>query len=399
MQIYDSADKSPMKILTTSIKGAELNDVRRLQALAEEIPGVINLAIDHSDFETPKFIREAVKKALDDGYAEYQPTRGFMDLRESITAKLKTKNNIDADPDTEVLVAAGTSPVVFSACRHFIEAGDEVIMVDPGFDYGSDIQLFGGIPVRVPAYQTNGFIVDPDDIRSSVTDRTKMIIINTPANPTGAVLDKAVLTEIAKIAREHNLWILSDETYEHIIFNGKKHISIGSLDGMKDRTISTYSLSMSYAMAGWDVGYVAAPQAVIDEMEKLGDHMGSRVAAVAQRVALAVMNDPRDFVRQMMKGYEKRRELVHRGLNAIEGVSCLLPEATFYAFPNFTELGLTSWNLARYLEREHNVALVPGSIFGTKGEGFLRLSFAIDPAKLKEALSCIKKGVGQLFYQ
>ena len=166
---------------------------------------------------------------------------------------------------------------------------------------------------------------------------------------------------------------------------------------MKDRTISVYSLSTSYAMAGWDVGYVVAPKAVSDEMEKLGEHMGSRVAAVVQRAALTLMNDHRNFDRQMLKEYEKPRAIVHQGLNAIEGVSCSLPASTFYAFPNFTKLGLTSWNLAKYLVREHKVALLPGSIFGTEGEGFLRLSYAIDPAKLKEAIARIKTGVGQLF--
>ncbi len=399
MQIYYGADKSPMKILTTSIKGAELNDVRGLQALAEEIPGVINLAMDQSDLETPEFIRKAVKKALDDCYAGNLPIRGFMDLREAIAAKLKAENNINADPDSEILVAAGTTPIVFSACRHLIEAGDEVIVVDPGFDYGTHVQLFGGIPVRVPAYESNGFKVDPDDIRSSVTEKTKLVIINTPANPTGTILGKTVLKEIAKIARKHNLWILSDESYEHIVFDGKKHISIGSLDGMKDRTIFTYSLSTSYAMTAWGVGYAIAPKAVIDEMGKLCEHMGTRVAAVVQRVALAEMTAPRDSIRNRLKKYQNCRALVHQGMNAIEGLSCQLPEATFYAFPNFTKLGLTSWNLARYLVREHKVALVPGSIFGTKGEGFLRLSFAIDPARLKEAIACIKKGVGQLLYQ
>jgi aspartate/methionine/tyrosine aminotransferase len=385
-----------MKITISSNQDAKITEIRELQSIAEEIPGVINLARDHSDFETPEFIREAVKKALDEGVASHIPTRGFLELREKLASKLKAENNIDADPVTDILMVTDTTPVVFSACRHLIEAGDEVIMVDPGFDYGTDIQLFSGIPVRVPAYESNGFVVDPEDIRSSVTDRTKMIIINTPANPTGAVLDKTVLKEIANIAREHDLWILSDETYEQIVFDGNKHTSIGSLDGMKDRTISVYSFSTSYAMIGWEVVYVVAPQAVIDEMEKLDEHMGFQVAAVVQRVALAVMNVRRDFVRKMVKEYEKSRAIVHRGLNAIEGVSCLLPVSTFYAFPNFTKLGLTSWNLAKYLMREHKVALVPGSIFGTKGEGFLRLSFASHPATLKEAISYIEKGVGQL---
>lgn len=386
-------------MLKTNIQGEEQRRLRNLIALAEEIPGVINLANDQFDFEMPEFIREAVKKALDDEYTDYLPTRGLMILRAAIAAKVKTANNIDTDPDTEIIVTSDTIPIVFSACHHFIEPGDEVIVVDPGFDYGIHIKLLGGIPVKVPAYEANGFKVDPEDIQASVTDKTKLIIINTPANPTGVILEKTVLKEIVKIAREHDLWILSDESYEHIIFDGKKQISIGSLDGIKNRAISVYSLSASYAMNERGAGYVVAPKTVIDVIEKLCDHVGSRVATVTQRAALSTISAPRNFVHKLLKEYEERRAMVHQGLNAIEGVSCLLPASTFFAFPNFTKLGLTSWNLAKYLVREHKIALAPGSIFGINGEGFQRLCFAIDSDKLKEAISSIKKGVGQLLDQ
>jgi aspartate/methionine/tyrosine aminotransferase len=386
-----------MKITTTGIQDPKQADVRRLQALAAQNPGVINLSGDHPNLETPDVIRETFKKALDNSYASNLPARGCMDLREVIAVKLKAENNIDAQPDTEILVATETMPIVFSICQYLIETSDEVIMVDPGFNYGTHIQHFGGIPIRVPAYEANGFKVDPEDIRASVTDKTKLIILNTPANPTGAVLDKTVLKKIAEIACENNLWVLSDESYEHIIYDGNKHISIGSIDSMKDRTISIYSFSTSYAMTGWEVAYVVAPKAVIDKLEELGEYIGSRVSAVAQRVALTAIKTHRRFFHKMMRECEERRAIIHRGLNAIVDVSCRLPASTFYAFPNFTKLGLTSWNLAKYLVREHKVALLPGSIFGSKGEGFLRLSFATDPAKLKEAISCIKQGVGQLF--
>ena len=388
-----------MKIPTTNIQCANQTGIRDFHAFAEEMPGVINLAIDHSDFETPTFIREAGKKTFDSGTAGYLPARGLLDLREAIAAKLKAENNIDANPVTEILVTAGTTPIVFSICQHLIEAGDEVIVVDPGFDYGNHIQLFGGMPIRIPAYESNGFKVDPEDIRSSVTDRTKMIIINTPSNPTGAILSEPELREIAEIVQENDLWILSDETYEHIVFDGNKHISVGSLDGMQDWTISAYTLSISYALTGWRVGYVAAPKNIIDAMAKLKEHMICEVAAVAQRVASAALTGPQDCLRAILLEYENRREVVHKGINDIDGISCQLPEATFYAFPNFSKLGLTSWNLAKYLMREHKVLLAPGSIFGTNGEGYMRLSFAIDPAKLKKALAFIKKGVGQLLYQ
>jgi aspartate/methionine/tyrosine aminotransferase len=347
--------------------------------------------------DPPEFIREAVAKALDDGFAANLPARGFKDLREAIAAKLKTENNIDAEPATEILVVTDTTRIVFCVCQYLIEAGEEVIIVDPGFNYGTQIELFGGKPVRVPAYESNGFRVDPEDIRASVSDKTKLIILNTPANPTGAVLDKTVLEEITRIALEYDFWILSDEACEQILYEGKKHVSIGSLDGMKDRTISAFSLSTSYAMAGWEVGYVTAPKEIIDEIEKLGEHMGSRVAAIAQRVALSALTGHRDFFLNILEKIVKNRVMVHQSLNSIEGVSCSLPASTFYAFANFSKLGLTSWNLVNYLLREYKVAMVPGSIFGINGEGFLRLTFAVDPAKLKEALVRIKKGVGQLF--
>lgn len=388
----------PMKITETNIQRANQRGIHELLLVAQEIPGVINLAGDQADIDAPEFFREAVAKAFDDESAATLPARGLMDLREAIAAKLRVENDIDAQPGSEILVAADTTPALFSVCQHLIQAGDEVIMLDPGFNYGTQIELFGAQPVRVPAYESNGFRVDPEDMRASINKQTKLIILNTPANPTGAVLDHAVLKDIAKIAFEHDLWVFSDEAYESIIFDGSKHTSIGSLNGMKDRTISIHSLSTSYAATGWDVGYVVAPKAVIDEMEILNEHMGTGATAVAQQVLLAAIRVRRELVPELLKEYEKHRAMVHRGLNAIEGVSCPLPASTFYAFPNFTKLGLTSWNLASYLLREHNVALFPGSIFGTKGEGFLRLNFAIDSARLKEAISLIKKGVGQLLH-
>ena len=194
----DGIDRSAMKLVTTSIQIEKQSDLRDLQVLAEEIPGVINLAMDQSDFGTPEFIREAVNKALDDRYASNLPVRGFMDLRVAIAAKLKAENNIDADPNTDILVAVGTTQIVFSVCRLLIGSSDEVIMVDPGPNYSTHIRPFGGIPVMVPIYEANGFKADPENIRTSVTNKTKLIILNTPANPTGAIMDEKVLDEVRR---------------------------------------------------------------------------------------------------------------------------------------------------------------------------------------------------------
>jgi aspartate/methionine/tyrosine aminotransferase len=205
-------------------------------------------------------------------------------------------------------------------------------------------------------------------------------------------LDADILQAIAQLALEHDLYVLADEPYEHILFDGHQHISIGSFDGMAERTISAFTLSKSYAMTGWRVGYAVAPPAIIDEMEKLMEHMVSGVTAVAQRAALAAIEAPQDCVREMVATYAKRRQVIYEGLNAIDGIRCLEPESTFYAFPNITSCGLSSWDLAKYLVREHKVAVVPGSIFGQGGEGYVRLSFAAGIEQLTEGIDRIRRG-------
>lgn len=370
--------------------------IRVMFALADEIPGVVNLGIGQPDFDTPEFIRAAAKEALDQGYTRYPPARGFPDLREAVAEKLGRENGIVADPATDIFISVGAMQAIFNTILHLVEPGDEVIVVDPGYDYYSQIGLFGGVPVRVPAREENRFEVDPDEVKAAVSAKTKLIILNSPANPTGAALDESQLREIAAIAQERHIFVLSDEAYEHIVFDGRRHISIASFDGMKGLTISAFTLSKSYAMTGWRVGYVTGPKFIIDEMEKLMEHQVSGVTAVAQRAALAAITGPQDCVRQMLREYESRRALVHEGLNEIEGISCLKPQGAFYAFPNISKLGLSSWDLARHLVREHKVALVPGSIFGRNGEGYLRLSFGASEPELREGLARINAGATAL---
>lgn len=374
----------------------EWSGIRIMFALADQIPDVVNLGIGQPDFDTPEFIRDAAKQALDEGYTRYPPAKGFADLRRVIAEKLKTENGIDADPDTEVYVAVGAMQVIFNTCLHMLNSGDEVIVIDPGYDYYSQIRLFGGVPVPVAVHESNRFKVDPADIRAAITDKTKLMIVNTPSNPTGAIFDEQILRAIADLAIQNDIWVLADEPYEHILYDGHRHVSIGALEGMAERTISAFTLSKSYAMTGWRVGYTTAPKAIIDEMEKLMEHMVSGVTAIAQRAALAAISAPRDCVREMVATYDKRRHLVHEGLNAIDGIRCLKPESTFYAFPNISSTGLSSWDLARYLVKEHKVAVVPGSIFGSAGEGYVRLSFAAGMDQLREGIARIARGVAAL---
>ena len=384
------------KHLSARTHAVEWSGIRIMFALADEIPGVVNLGIGQPDFDTPEFIRDSAKRALDEGYTRYPPAKGFADLRQAIAAKLERENNIIADPDTDIFVAVGAMQVIFNTCLHLLDKGDEVIVVDPGYDYYSQIRLFGGVPVTVPAREANRFKVDPADIKAAITHKTKLMIINTPSNPTGAIFDEEILREIARMALAHDLVVLSDEPYEHILFDGHQHISIGSFEGMAERTISAFTLSKSYAMTGWRVGYTVAPPALIDEMEKLMEHMVSGVAAVAQRAALSAIEAPQDCVREMVATYDKRRQIVYEGLNAVDGIKCLKPESTFYAFPNIKSFGRSSWDLAKYLVKAHRVAVVPGSIFGKGGEGYLRLSFAAGIEQLQEGIARIKRGAEAL---
>lgn len=376
--------------------GVEWSGIRVMFELADQITDVVNLGIGQPDFDTPEHIRKAAKEALDQGYTRYPPAKGFADLRDAISRKLAAENGIHADPESEVFVAVGAMQVVFNTMLHLIDEGDEVIVLDPGYDYYSQIRLFGGVPVAVPVVEEDGFRVDPERVRNAVTDRTRLLVVNTPSNPTGAVLDRDILEELGAIAEEHDLWVLSDEPYEHIMFDGREHVSIASLPGMRKRTISAFTLSKSYAMTGWRVGYAAGPAPVIDEMEKLMEHMVSGVAAVAQRAALAAITGPQRPVADMLDAYTERRRIIHSGLNAIEGVRCIEPEATFYAFPNISALGLDSWGFAKQLVRTERVAVVPGPVFGPRGEGFVRVSFAADSAQLEEGLARFAAGAARL---
>lgn len=381
------------KLFAKRNAGVEWSGIRIMFAMADKIEGVTNLGIGQPDFDTPVHIRDAAKRGLDQGYTRYPPAAGFQDLREAVAKKVERENKLQADLDSEVFISVGAMQGIFNVMLHLVNQGDEVMVVDPGYDYYSQIRLFGGVPVRVAVKEENLFKIDPEDVKKAVTPKTKAIILNTPSNPTGAVFDRQSLEQIATICKEHEIMVISDEPYEHILFDGNEHVSIGSFDGMKDLTVSIYTLSKSYAMTGWRVGYVVANKAIIAEMEKLMEHMVSGVTAVAQRAALAAITDSQDCVKQMVQRYAKRRELMYNGLNNIKGISCIKPESTFYAFPNISSFGLSSWDFAKYMVKEHKLALLPGSIFGKNGEGFARLSFATSSRNIETALEKLEKGI------
>lgn len=382
--------------LSDRLKAVEWSGIRKMHAMADGMDDVINLGIGQPDFDTPAHIIQAAKDALDAGFTRYPPARGFADVRAAIAAKLKRQNALDVDPDKHVMVTVGAMQVVFNTMLNHIEPGAEVIVMDPGYDYFSQIRLFGGTPVSVPLREENAFRLDPKDLSAAITERTAMIVVNSPSNPTGAVFDRATLEAIATIAKDHDLLVFSDEPYEDLCFDGREHISIASLPGMFDRTVTAFTLSKTYAMTGWRVGYVVGPEPVVDEMEKLMEHLVSGVTAVSQRAALAAISGPQDCVADMMEAYARRRDIVDEGLNAIPGISCCRPDATFYAFPNIKATGLKSWDLAEHLLRTQKVITIPGPIFGPQGEGYIRISFAVPDDQLREAIDRIAAGIASL---
>ncbi len=225
--------------------GVEWSGIRIMFALADQVDGVVNLGIGQPDFDTPEHIRDAAKIGLDQGFTRYPPAAGFQDLREAVAKKVYEENKLVADPESEIFISVGAMQGIFNIMLHLVNKGDEVIVVDPGYDYYSQIRLFGGVPVRVAAKEENAFKIDPKDVKAAVTSKTKAIILNTPSNPTGAVFDRKILEQIATICKEHQIMVISDEPYEHIMFDGNEHLSIGSFEGMKDLTVSIYTLSKS----------------------------------------------------------------------------------------------------------------------------------------------------------
>lgn len=364
--------------------------IRVMYDRASGVKDATHLEVGEPDFQTPSHIVEAAKKALDEGYTHYTPNRGYKDLRESIARKLWKENRIDANPESEILVTVGAMQALSMSILCTVNPGDEVILPDPSYtNYEGQIVFADAIPVPVEDKEENEFKLMPEDVEKAVTKRTKMIMVNTPANPAGAMMDKADLEGIAGIAERYDLLVLSDEAYEKLVYDGAKHYSIASLPGMKERTISLFTFSKTYAMTGWRIGYIVSNKEIIDEMAKVQEYYVSCASAVSQRAALAALEGPQDCIKEMVEEYEKRRNFLHKELNKIDKISCIKPKGTFYVFPNISKTGLRSQEVANLLLEKGKVVTSPGIAFGKYGDNFLRLSFATAMNQLKEAVKRI----------
>ncbi len=366
------------------------------QARSLEAQGrtVIHFEIGEPDFDTAPHIVEAGVSAMRDGFTHYGPAAGLPQLREALAANLARTRHLDWATPAGIVITPGAKPVLFYTILALVDEGDEVIYPDPGFPiYRSMIDYVGGKAVGLPLKSERAFRLDPAELEKRITPRTKLLILNSPQNPTGSVLDSDDLDQIARLAVEHNLFVLSDEIYSQLLYSGS-HDSIGNRPGMAERTIVLDGFSKSYAMTGWRLGYGLMPEWLAEHMARLMVNSNSCTATFTQLAGLAAIEGPQSSVESMRQEFLRRRERIVAGLNELKGVSCGLPAGAFYAFPDIRGTGLTSRQLADKLLMEGNVAVLAGASFGEAGEGFLRLSYANSMENIEAGLQQMKQVLG-----
>jgi aminotransferase len=369
----------------------------KVSKLEQEGNRVINLSIGRPDFDTPIHIKTAAKEALDSGMVHYSSNYGLPELREAIADKLKRDNRLAYDPDCEIIVTVGANEAVLISMLACLNPGEEVLVPDPAWlHYFHCARLAGANPVSVPLRAEMEFKIDPDDLVRAITDKTRMLVITSPHNPTGSVLDKEILEKIADIADKYNLLILSDEIYDQIIYDGIEYTSFASIPEMRERTLTVNGFSKAYAMDGWRLGYVAAPKEIIGSLIRVHQYTTVCVSAFAQSGAVAAYKGSQQCVRDMVEEFDRRRKYLLTALESIEGISCVVPKGAFYAFPSVKAIGKSSIEIADFLLNEAKVALIPGSEFGQYGEGYLRISYSNSLDNIREAVERIEMALKNL---
>jgi aspartate aminotransferase len=346
---------------------------------------IIHLEIGEPDFPTPRHIIEAAKTALDEGWTHYGPTQGMPELREAIAAYIGRTRSIEVGPE-HVCVVPGGKPIIFFPMLALLEPGDEVIYPDPGFPiYRSMVNFLGAKPVPIPLREERGFSFDLNVLRDRLTDRTRLLVLNSPQNPTGGLIPEEDIREIAALVAHRDLMILSDEIYSRLHYTDALPFSIATLPGMQEKTIILDGFSKTYAMTGWRIGYGVMPTWLVDAVNKLMVNSNSCTATFTQRAALAALNGPQTEVEQMLSEFRRRRDAFCSALNRIPGFSCPVPQGAFYAFANVRNTKMPSKNLSDLLLHEAGVACLDGEAFGDYGEGYLRFSYANSLENLLEA--------------
>ncbi|MBN2076942.1 MAG: aminotransferase class I/II-fold pyridoxal phosphate-dependent enzyme [Dehalococcoidales bacterium] len=366
--------------------------IRRFFDLLASTEDVISLGVGEPDYSTPWHIREAAITSLEKGYTMYTSNSGTPELRQELSRHLTDEYDIDYNPDTELLITVGSSEALDLSMRALLNPGDEVIMPDPCYvAYESCVIMAGGVPVKIPTSQENSFEINPSDLEKLVTEKTRAILIGYPANPTGAVMSRNKLMEIADIALRNHLIVVSDEIYAKLVYD-TEHTCFATLPGMKSSTILLGGFSKAYAMTGWRIGYSAAPAEITAAMTKIHQYTMMCASTMAQVAALEALRSGESSVTEMVEDYNKRRRVILQGLADI-GLSCFEPKGAFYVFPSIRSTGMTSEEFAETLLTEEKVAVVPGSAFGEYGEGYVRCCYATSMDNINEALLRMKRFV------
>ncbi len=364
----------------------------RAKAMEAEGREIIHLEIGEPDFDTPQNIINAAVKALNDGYTHYTPSAGLPDVRKVFAEFITKDRGVEVTPEN-IVITPGAKPILFFSILALVDRGDEVIYPNPGFPiYESVINFVGAKSVPIPLREEKAFSFDLDEMRELVNEKTKLIIINSPQNPTGGVLTSEDMQGIAELATTYDAWILSDEVYSKMVYEGR-HVSIFDFPEVKDRTILLEGHSKTYAMTGWRLGYGIVPVTLAEQISKLQTNSNSCTASFTQMAGVEALTGPQDESRKMMAEFKARRDIIVDGLNAIPGFKCLQPKGSFYVFPNITGTGMKSKQLEEHLLEKAGVAGLSGTSFGKYGEGYLRFSYANSQENIKKALERIREAL------
>lgn len=374
--------------------------IRKILERANELQSqgndIIHMEVGRPDFDTPEVIKEAAYESIRKGNVFYTSNYGTPALRKAVAEKLNRENGIPYTAK-EILVTVGVTEATYTAMAAFLNPGDEILIPDPVWlNYVHVPSYLGAKPVSYHMPERLGFQIDLEQMASLINENTKMIVLNSPGNPTGTVQSRETLEGVAKLAREHNLLVISDEIYEKLIYDGNEHVSIASLPGMKERTITLNGFSKCYSMTGWRLGYAAAPEELIAAMVRVHQYANTCASSFVQEAAITALEKAEPDVQEMVKEYKRRRDYVVSAVNAIDGLSCHNPGGAFYLFVNAKSLGMTSEALCKYLLEEAKIATVPGSAFGVEGEGYLRISYACSYERLVEGMARLKDAVARL---
>ncbi len=385
------------RIIAERYEELPVSTIGKLLKVAAESKDVISLGPGEPDFDSPDHIIRIAKKFLDQKYTHYSPPGGRHEFKEAIIKKLKKDNKINVGLEN-IIATTGSTEAILLSLMSTIDPGEGVLIPDPGFlSYKPTVEVLNGMPIPIPLYEKDNFEITTEKMEEVIIpEKTRVLIINTPSNPTGTVFSKKTLEEIADFARQHDLLVISDEAYEKLVYDDAKHVSIGSLNGMDDYTMTLHSFSKTYAMPGFRIGYAAGPEKIIKAMTKLHVFTSLCAPTISQVTAMEALKGEQGCVEKMRREYDRRRKMIVKRLNAIPGFTCTNPKGAFYAFPNVKSFGKKSLSFSDWLLKNAKVATVPGTEFGKFGEGYIRLSYATEYGLIEKALDRIERSLVKL---